>query len=333
MENINNSRNTLTVKNKNIKYDDYNKIEWINYFNDELIVESINNQINNSINQNRNISNYNRGNKNKNINNINNINININIFKNNKNSHYNKNKEIKEIINNKELYENKNYYFSEIKELYGPKKILSFEYQEAITIDNFSDKLNVFNQKEKEKNGNINAGGSDDFGNKKFNNIIVIDNGNENGNGKDNLKNKNNNNDKTILRNKKNKSKSVDLDDNSNKTGIKNRNNKKNKINLSEDDNNDKNNKNKFHFKRYEPQNSYSLRHKMKKDYKIDGHFHPNEEKPEFIDNKIFLGRTLPEMIVLNRYGLVTDEDFEIYKKYHEYNKLNNKRNKKTGFY
>ena len=51
MENINNSRNTLTVKNKNIKYDDYNKIEWINYFNDELIVESINNQINNSINQ------------------------------------------------------------------------------------------------------------------------------------------------------------------------------------------------------------------------------------------------------------------------------------------
>ena len=69
----------------------------------------------------------------------------------------------------------------------------------------------------------------------------------------------------------------------------------------------------------------------MEKDYKINGHFHPNEEKPEIINKKILLGRTIPEMIVLNNYRLVDEDDYEMYQKIVNYNKLNSKRNKKPG--
>ena len=44
------------------KNDDINKVEWINYFNEGLIVESINNKINNSYNTNK-ISNLNNNKK------------------------------------------------------------------------------------------------------------------------------------------------------------------------------------------------------------------------------------------------------------------------------
>jgi hypothetical protein len=81
--------------------------------------------------------------------------------------------------------------------------------------------------------------------------------------------------------------------------------------------------------RRYDPLLSYALRHKLEKKYKLNGHFHPNEEKPSMVDKNIFLGRTMPEMIVLNNYGLVNDDDYELYQNIVKYNKLNNKRNKR----
>ena len=332
MENINKKNTSLTDNNNNLKYDNFKKVEWINYFNEGLIIESINNQINNSINKNKKIPE-------ESINAyINKANININIIKNINNSN-NKIKEKKELISNKEFYKNKNYYFSEIKELYGPKKILSFEYQEKITIDDYSDKLYLFKDKNKDKDKEKNKKGSEDedFKYKKFNNIIVLDNKNENGkdNGNEKLNNKNNNNGNNKLRNRKNKS--VDLKhNNSQKKNKDNKENKKNN-NLSQNDNIEKNhnnknnlkNNNKNIFRRYEPLSSYAKRHKMEKEYKINGHFHPNEEKPEIISKKILLGRTIPQMIVLNNYRLVNEDDYEMYQRIVNYNKLNNKRNNK----
>ena len=77
---------------------------------------------------------------------------------------------------------------------------------------------------------------------------------------------------------------------------------------------------------RYNNESSYAQRHKMRKQYELDGHFHPNEEKPITIGDHIFLGRTLPEMIVLNNYGMVNDNDYEMFQKILNYNKLNKKR-------
>ena len=75
MENINKYNSSITEDNSKRKYDEYNKVEWINYFNEGLIVESINNQINNTTNRNKQIQN---NNKQKYSNN----NTNINIIKN-----------------------------------------------------------------------------------------------------------------------------------------------------------------------------------------------------------------------------------------------------------
>ena len=47
----------------------------------------------------------------------------------------------------------------------------------------------------------------------------------------------------------------------------------------------------------------------MEKVYKNNEHFHPNEEKTEIINQNILLGKTLPEMIELNKYGLVSFAD------------------------
>lgn len=365
MDNSYNKNSLLNEQNNNVKGEDINKVEWINYFNEGLIVESINNQINNSLNTNKRIQNlksdknhntytytYNQSNYNKNINNSNNINQEI--------------IRTKETIINEDLYENKNYYFSNIKELYGPKKIMSFEYDENIIYDDYSDKFNLINDNNK-FNNNIIGGDDDDdgdgFGNRKYKNVIVINNDNNNKDrdknkdkgklrGKKNIKDDDNDNN---LRNKKpkNKNKSVDLKDN-NRDNDNNNPRKKNghdSKNLSEkkyyrnkfnnmpeessknypypynktNDNKNKNNyKNdhKFNYRtRYDFEPSYAKRHKLKKEYKIDGHFHPNEEKPTYIDKEILLGRTLPEMIVLNNYGMVSDDDYEMYQKILNYNK------------
>lgn len=341
MENVNKKITTITEDFNQKNNDDFNKVEWINYFNEDLIVESISNQINNSKNENKTIASYDKNDKNSNINNTY-----INISKATNSSNY-KNIEIikqKELQSNNELYANKNYYFSNIKELYGPKNILSFEYQEKITIDNLSNKLNLF----KENNYKNENNEEEDFKNKKYKNVIVINNENE----KEKSNDKKNNNEiklknKNNKKNNINKNKSVDTKDENYNKKKKNKNkeinNNKNKGNLSDrnynlknnsqDKNNEKDNLKKmqqYNFRRYEPQSSYALRYKKGKNYKLNGHFHPNEEKPVFIDKKIALGRTLPEMIVLNNYGLVNDDDYIMYQKIVNYNKLHNKRNKKN---
>ena len=329
MENNNNniSSNEYNIQNKN---EDLNKYEWINYFNEGLIVESINNHINNSLNNNYNI-NYDKNNKY----NINNINYTIHIS----NNINEKNKEIiqeKETIINKGLYENKNYFFSNIKELYGPKKLISFDYQEKITIDNISDKTKLFKDNKNNNNNLINKNienDDKDFKNKTFKNVIIIDNQKD----KDNLRCKKTPNNK----NKRNKSVDLNEDKNNNNkrknnddkdkeynnyTNKKN-NNRKNNNNKLENNKKKKNNlRNKFNFdlRGYDDKSSYALRHKMEKEYHNNDHFHPNEEKPQKITKNILLGRTLPEMIVLNNYGLVSDSDYELYKNIIEFSNKNN---------
>ena len=322
MENIN-KKSSLKEDTYQMKYDDYNKVEWINYFNHDLIVESINNRINNGKNENKIIPN----NDNFNVRNINIIKkANISNSNKKKNTNYKESNKNKESMGGTKLYENKNIFFSEIKEIYGPKKFLSFEYEEKITINDLIDKFNSFkdkNQKSKNKDlSPLNSENNNDdeyFKNHKFNNIIT----------KENEQNKEIFNNKDKLRSNKKKSKSVDSKENnkdkSNKNNIKYRNNNSKNKNMN---NNLKSNYNIDH-RRYDPLLSYALRHKLEKKYKLNGHFHPNEEKPTMIDKNILLGRTMPEMIVLNNYGLVNDDDYELYQNIVKYNKLNNKRNKR----
>ena len=318
MENKN-KKSSLKEDTYRMKYDDYNKVEWINYFNDYLIVESINNRINNTKNENKIISN--------NINfNIRNINI---IKKNNiSNSNKKKNTNYKESITNSKLYEDKNIFFLLIKELYGPKKLFSFDYEERITINDILDKFNSFKDKnEKSNNGKVNPlnleniNDDENLKSNKFNNIIM----------KENEQNKKIFNNKVKLRGNKKKNKSADSKDNNkdknNKNNIKYRNNNS----KNENTNNNLNSNYNIDHRRYDPLLSYALRHKLEKKYKLNGHFHPNEEKPTMIDKNILLGRTMPEMIVLNNYGLVNDDDYELYQNIVNYNKLNNKRNKRYG--
>ena len=366
MENINKKNTSLTEENNLINENDSNKVEWINYFNEGLIVESINNWINNSLNQNKKLSNinYDKNNHNFTSYNYNNYNKNINKANNIKQD----NIKTKETLIQGELYENKNYYFTNIKELYGPKKIISFDYEEKIIFDDYSDKFNLFKNKNKFPPNKDKDDDEEDFGNRRYKNVIVINNDNNN-NIKNNNKGKvpkkeilnngnnidddddndNDNNDK--LRNKKRKkNKSVDLNG-KNKNKIKDKDKDKDRDrdykNLSYDRNklnnisngyphnktNNAKNKNsydnnpKFDYRtRYNFESSYAQRHKMKKQYELDGHFHPNEEKPITIGDHIFLGRTLPEMIVLNNYGMVNDNDYEMFQKILNYNKLHKKK-------
>ena len=116
------------------------------------------------------------------------------------------------------------------------------------------------------------------------------------------------------------------------------KNNYKNRNNLSPNNSHDKNNNNnnkknkfnykninKFDFRSLNGQSSYAQRHKLEKEYKINEHFHPNEEKYVITNKNIFLGRTLPEMIVLNSYRLVNDDDYEMYQNIFNYNKNHKK--------
>ena len=265
MEKINNI--SSMEDNYQINNDEFNKVEWINYFNEGLIVESINNQINNSLNDNYKIQ-KNTYDKNNNKNNINTKIIQIS----NNNSNI-KNKGIiiheKESIINNELYEKKNYYFSNIKELYGPKKLISFDYQEKITIDNFrnkSNKLNLFKGKNDDDDlGNkINENDNDDkdFKNKNFKNVKIIEDQPEKGKlrGKKILDNRNKRN-KSVDLNDDNNNRRKDNDDkynNKNNSGKKNNNiNNNNNIIISDDNNLDKNNQNKN-------KNKINLRNKNK---------------------------------------------------------------------
>ena len=364
MENINKKNTSLTEENNLIKENDLNKVEWINYFNEGLIVESINNGINNSLNQNKKLSNinYDKNNNNFTSYNYNNYNKTINKTNNIKQDII----KTKETIIQGELNENKNYYFTNIKELYGPKKIISFDYEEKIIFDDYSDKFNLFKNKNKYFPNKDKDNDEEDFGNRRFKNVIVINNDNNNNNentnrgklpkkGKlnngnnleddnDKLRNKNKKKNKSVDLNGKNKNKIKDKDkdkDRDRDRDYKNLSEKKydrnklkympngyphNKTNNVKNKNNYDNNP-KFDYRtRYNNESSYAQRHKMRKQYELDGHFHPNEEKPITIGDHIFLGRTLPEMIVLNNYGMVNDNDYEMFQKILNYNKLNKKR-------
>ena len=362
MENINKKNTSLTEEKNLIKENDLNKVEWINYFNEGLIVESINNGINNSLNQNKKLSNinYDKNNNNFTSYNYNNYNKTINKTNNIKQDII----KTKETLIQGELYENKNYYFTNIKELYGPKKIISFDYEEKIIFDDYSDKFNLFKNKNKYIPNKDKDNDEDDFGNRRYKNVIVINNDNNNNNqntnrgkvpkkGKlnngnnleddnDKLRNKNKKNNKSVDLNGNNKNKIKDKDkDRDRDRDYKNLSEKKydknklkyipngyphNKTNNVKNKNNYENNP-KFDYRtRYNYESSYAQRHKMKKQYELDGHFHPNEEKPITIGDHIFLGRTLPEMIVLNNYGMVNDNDYEMFQKILNYNKLNKKR-------
>ena len=362
MENINKKNTSLTEENNLIKENDLNKVEWINYFNEELIVESINNGINNSLNQNKKLSNinYDKNNNNFTSYNYNNYNKTINKTNNIKQDII----KTKETIIEGELNENKNYFFTNIKELYGPKKIISFDYEEKIIFDDYSDKFNLFKNKNKYFPNKDKDNDEEDFGNRRYKNVIVINNDNNNNNkntnrgkvpkkGKlnngnnmeddnDKLRNKNKKKNKSVDLNGKNKNKIKDKDkDRDRDRDYKNLSEKKydrnklkympngyphNKTNNVKNKNNYDNNP-KFDYRtRYNNESSYAQRHKMRKQYELDGHFHPNEEKPITIGDHIFLGRTLPEMIVLNNYGMVNDNDYEMFQKILNYNKLNKKR-------
>ena len=364
MENINKKNTSLTEENNLIKENDLNKVEWINYFNEGLIVESINNGINNSLNQNKKLSNinYDKNNNNFTSYNYNNYNKTINKTNNIKQDII----KTKETIIEGELNENKNYFFTNIKELYGPKKIISFDYEEKIIFDDYSDKFNLFKNKNKYFPNKDKDNDEEDFGNRRYKNVIVINNDNNNNNkntnrgkvpkkGKlnngnnmeddnDKLRNKNKKKNKSVDLNGKNKNKIKDKDkdkDRDRDRDYKNLSEKKydrnklkympngyphNKTNNVKNKNNYDNNP-KFDYRtRYNNESSYAQRHKMRKQYELDGHFHPNEEKPITIGDHIFLGRTLPEMIVLNNYGMVNDNDYEMFQKILNYNKLNKKR-------
>ena len=363
MENINKKNTSLTEENNLIKENDLNKVEWINYFNEGLIVESINNGINNSLNQNKKLSNinYDKNNNNFTSYNYNNYNKTINKTNNIKQDII----KTKETIIEGELNENKNYFFTNIKELYGPKKIISFDYEEKIIFDDYSDKFNLFKNKNKYFPNKDKDNDEEDFGNRRYKNVIVINNDNNNNkntnrgkvpkkgklnngnnmeddNGK--LRNKNKKKNKSEDLNGKNKNKIKDKDkdkDRDRDRDYKNLSEKKydrnklkympngyphNKTNNVKNKNNYDNNPIFDYRTRYNNESSYAQRHKMRKQYELDGHFHPNEEKPITIGDHIFLGRTLPEMIVLNNYGMVNDNDYEMFQKILNYNKLNKKR-------
>ena len=318
------NNNPINVNNTQSKFDYFDKVEWLNYFNEELIIESINNNINNSLNNNKKIAYSYYDKSNNNINTTKSLSNNYN---------YNKNKEIskKESLYEKGIYEHKNYFFSNLKEIIGPKKVISFEYEEKITLDNLPiNKTGQNKDRDKDKENNP----EDDLKSKLYKNVKIIENEKGKLKGKVNLNNKGGEktdnggkDDNNILRGR---NKSADLrkkseDENKNINNSAKKKNTKQKNVYGDHKNNKINLRNGFNseLRRYEPFSSYAMRHKMAKNFKINEHFHPNEEKPVFYYNKILLGRTLPEMIVLNDYGLVSDDDYKMYQDIANYNKHN----------
>ena len=60
---------------------------------------------------------------------------------------------------------------------------------------------------------------------------------------------------------------------------------------------------------------SYAKRHKYIKELKKKYYFLSKKDKELFINNNVLIERTLPQMFVLNDYGMINDDDYELYKK------------------
>ena len=70
-----------------------------------------------------------------------------------------------------------------------------------------------------------------------------------------------------------------------------------------------------FQKNKYNNEYSYANRFRFKRNLKaITCHF-PSKEKTITSNDDILFERTLPQMYVLNNYGLVNDEEYELYKK------------------
>ena len=76
----------------------------------------------------------------------------------------------------------------------------------------------------------------------------------------------------------------------------------------------DNNRLNLFKIKKYS-ELTYANIHKCKKKYNKKNFFFSNIEKTFYIKNNALIERTLPEMYVLNNYGLLNDDDYEFGKK------------------
>ena len=225
----------FNINDNNLRYHEFNKIEWINYFNNELKIESINNQLDDKNN------NSNKTKKN---------------FKNKltkKNNICIKNKSKKDVIiifseeeksessNNKNLKQNKN------------KKILRNKYKKNIKLLNKFENANCYSK-------SIEAKEINNKSSQNKNNIAYLQNARYQS--KDKLEN---------------------------------------------------NNKNNLRLNKYS-ELSYAKRYKNKKDLNVKYYLFPHEDKLT-IGNNFLIERTLPEMKVLNNYGLVNDKDYEFHKK------------------
>ena len=279
-------------KSGQLKIGPFNKIEWLNCFNENLIIESISNKLITSTNHNKKSKALDK--RKKNLFNKTNISVN-NIFI--KINSVNKKSMYKNYFLNKneEFSKEGNYSSDKIKELCNThRKMLSFEFQENISMSEFLKKYN-----------------------KRIKVVKKHDSKNENEKNNKSLNYSEMNSSR--LKNRQQKNKSSDLKGDNN---LKKNNEKNNKYNWLV-------NNHKGYFKKNDLNSSYALRHKIGKDFGINGHFNPNEDRNKIIKNKIILGRTLPEMIVLNNYGLVSDEDYLMYQKIVNYNKVNDQKRKK----
>ena len=71
---------------------------------------------------------------------------------------------------------------------------------------------------------------------------------------------------------------------------------------------------------------SYAKRHKSIKEFKKKYYFLSKNDKEIFINNNVLIERTLPQMFVLNDYGMINDDDYEFYKKLVGSSPVKNKR-------
>ena len=226
----------FNINDNNLRYHEFNKIEWINYFNNELKIESINNQLDDKNN------NSNKTKKN---------------FKNKltkKNNICIKNKSKKDVIiifyeeeksessNNKNLKQNKN-----------NKKILRNKYKKNIKLLNKFENANCYSK-------SIEAKEINNKSSQNKNNIAYLQN-----------------------------------------------------VRYQSKDKLENNNKNNLRLNKYS-ELSYAKRYKNKKELNVKYYLFPHEDKLT-IGNNFLIERTLPEMKVLNNYGLVNDKDYEFHKK------------------
>ena len=72
---------------------------------------------------------------------------------------------------------------------------------------------------------------------------------------------------------------------------------------------------------------SYAKIHKYRKKFKKENCYSSsNKGKTSYVNNNILIERTLPEMYVLNNFGLLNDDDYEFYKKIIGSSPVKNKR-------